>query len=204
MVAVKVWLGGEGPCELGTRADGRDEPGAIEALLARIEPTGWIVDGAQRWKHIRKFRAGHAARGGDNHEDLHNVLGLALKAWEAGCEVLAFTRDADADARRADAIARGIALAGSQFPMLVVIGGVACPAIEGWILALLGVRDSDALSRARTLELLRDRAIAEKKAGAYVEIVNAADLEQLPVGCGSLADWISSARVQLGSVLRGR
>jgi len=48
MVAVKVWLGGEGPCELGTRADGGEEPGVIEALLVRLEPSGWGIDGAQR------------------------------------------------------------------------------------------------------------------------------------------------------------
>jgi len=203
MEAVKVWLGGEGPCELGTRTDGGDEPGVIEALLLRVEPKGWIVEGAQRWKYIRKYRAGHAARGGRNHEDLHNVLGLALKAKDVGCKVLAFTRDVDADDRRADAIARGIALAGELFPALVIVGGVACPAIEGWMLALLGVRDSDAMSRVRTLELLRDREIEKKNADAYVEIVNAADLAHLPVGCGSLTDWLSTARTQLGRVLRG-
>ncbi len=204
MVAVKVWLGGEGPSELGTRADGGDEPGVIEALLLKVEPTGWIVDGALRWKHIRKYRAGHAARGGDNHEDLHNVLGLALIAWEAGCEVLGFARDVDADNRRADAVVRGSALASERFPMLVVIGGVARPAIEGWVLALLGVRDSDAMSRTRALEFLRARAIEEKKASAYVEIVNAAELDSLPVGCDSLAGWSSTARTHLGRALRGR
>jgi hypothetical protein len=204
VVAVKVWLGGEGPSELGTRADGGDDPGVIEALLLKVEPTGWIVGGALRWKYIRKYRAGHAARGGDNHEDLHNVCGLALTAWEAGCEVLAFARDVDADDRRADAIARGIALASEQFPMLVVIGGVARPAIEGWVLALVGVRDADELSRARALELLRARTIEEKQASAYVEIVSAAELDRLPVGCGSLAGWIATARTRLGRALRGR
>jgi hypothetical protein len=203
MVAVKVWLGGEGPSELGTRADGGEEPGMLEALLLRLEPTGWIVAGAQRWKYIKKYRAGHAARGGDNHEDLHNVRGLALAAWEAGCEVLAFTRDVDADARRAAAVARGIEQARELFQMLVILGGVARPAIEGWVLALLGIRDSDALSRARAIELLRDGAIAEKKASGYVEVVNAADLDRLPVGCSSLADWLTTARTHLGRVLRG-
>lgn len=204
MVAVRVWLGGEGPSELGTRADGGDEPGVIEALLRKLEPAGWVVDGAQRWKYIRKYRAGFAARGGENHEDIHNVLGLALKASEGeGCEVLAFTRDADADDRRAAAIARGIELATEQFPMLVIVGGVARPAIEGWVLALVGVRDSDALSRARAVELLRDRSIEEKRASAYVEIVNVADLDRLPVRCGSLTGWLSAARTKLGRVLRG-
>lgn len=203
MVAVQVWLGGEGPSELGTRADGGDDPGVIEALLLKVEPAGWIVGGALRWKYIRKYRAGHAARGGDNHEDLHNVRGLALTAWEAGCEVLAFTRDVDADDRRADAIARGIEQARSLFPLLVIIGGVARPALEGWVLALLGVRNSDALSRAKSLELLRSRSIEDKKASAYVEIVTAADITKLPVGCDSLASWLSAARTHLGQALRG-
>jgi hypothetical protein len=203
MVAVKVWLGGEGPSELGTRADGGDEPGVIEALLVNIEPRGWVVDGAQRWKYIRKYRAGHALRGGANHEDIHNLLGLALSARDAGCEILAFTRDVDADEDRAAAIARGIALATDMFDTLVVVGGVARPAIEGWILACARARDSDSMSRARTLAELRGREIDAKSAAAYVAIVEACDLDRLPPGCASLSDWISNARTQLGRVIRG-
>jgi hypothetical protein len=193
VVAVKVWLGGEGPSEIGTRADGGDAPGVLEALLLRLEPTGWRVDGAQRWKYIRKYRAGHAARGGENHEDMHNVLGLAL----------AFTRDVDADARRASAVERGIEQAKTQFVTLSVIGGVANPAIEGWVIACLGVRGTDDMSRVRTLELLRERDIDEKSHAAYVAIVTEADLARLPPGCGSLNTWLSRARATLARVLRG-
>ena len=56
MVAVKVWLGGEGPSELGTRADGGDDPGVIEALLLKVEPSGgWIT--------TARTRLGRALRG---------------------------------------------------------------------------------------------------------------------------------------------
>lgn len=173
MVAVKVWLGGEGPCEIGTRGDGGDQPGVLEALLLRLEPAGWIVGGAERWQYIRKYRAGSALRAGRNHEDIHNVVGLALMAWEAACEVVAFARDTDADRERATAIEQGIAAAAGLFPMLVVVGGVARPAIEGWILALLGVRDTDGMSRQRTLDELAARDIDEKSPAAYVCVVEA-------------------------------
>lgn len=38
MVAVKVWLAGEGPSEIGNRDTGGDRVGVLEALLRRIEP----------------------------------------------------------------------------------------------------------------------------------------------------------------------
>jgi hypothetical protein len=38
VVAVKVWLAGEGPSEIGNRDTGGDRVGVLEALLRRIEP----------------------------------------------------------------------------------------------------------------------------------------------------------------------
>ena len=156
-----------------------------------------------RWQHIRKFRVGAVLRGGTSHQDLRNVCGLALVAWEAGCEVMAFVRDVDADDRRTDAIDAGMATAAELFPQLVMIGGVAKPALEGWILALRGVRDTDAMSRKRTLEKLRELAIAEKQVEAYVEVIEAADLDALPPGSDSLRDWLAIARVRLGAAVHG-
>ncbi len=203
MLAVKVFLGGEGNCELGGRADGNDRRGVIEALLLQIEPSGWIVGGALKWQHIRKFKAGGARELG-NHRDTHNVRGLALHAWEAGCEVMAFVRDVDAESeRRADAIARGIEAAANERPEVAIIGGGARPALEGWILALLNERNTDEMSRARTLERLRELEIVAKKAEAYVEVVEAAKLDALPPGCDSLTEWIAIARARLGAAIHG-
>lgn len=90
MPEIKVWLGGEGNCELGTRADGGDSVGVVEALLRKLEPLGWHVEGATKWQHIRKFRVGAAIRR-SGHGDTRNARALALIAFEAGCEVLALS-----------------------------------------------------------------------------------------------------------------
>ncbi len=201
MSEIKVWLGGEGPNELGTRADRGDQPGVVEALLVKVERSGWRVAGATRWKDIRKFRVGAALRDGENHQDIHNVCGLALKALDNQCAVLAFARDADSDDRREDAIARGIAAARQLYPRVRVIGGCALPALEGWILALSGVPKTDDMSRKRTLEELRIRAIDEKSTTAYVALVEAADLARLPNGCDSLTTWLGSAQAEFTAAL---
>jgi hypothetical protein len=105
---VKVFLSGEGSNELGSRCglaayQSDERPGVLHALLARVQPSGWVVGGARTWSTIRKYRAGKAA-----HADTHNVLGVALDAKEAGCEVLAFSRDLDRDAAREDVLPRQV------------------------------------------------------------------------------------------------
>ena len=101
---VKVWLGGDGPSEVGDRDRGGDRVGALEALLRRVEPDGWRVAGATQWRFIRKFRVG-AAVGNDTHGDIRNVAGLVNEAYEAGCEVVVFARDVDAEPARVAVIA---------------------------------------------------------------------------------------------------
>lgn len=202
---MKVWLGGEGPSEIGDRdrLDG-ERVGAIEALLRKVEPAGWQVGGAVRWQHIRKFVVG-AARGRGNHGDIHSVAGLLNMAYEAECAVVAFARDVDADEDRAAAIARGIELARGYAHLrdLRVIGGPAIPALEGWILALLGVRDTEAMSRNKTNALLAERDLGGKHAEDYVEVVEGANLDRLPPGCEALQAWVELARQVLGRAIRG-
>jgi hypothetical protein len=199
MPEVKVWLSGEGPSEVGDR----DKPngqrrGALEALLLRIESEGWSVDHAIRWKNIRKYRAG-----GAKHADTQNVKGLALEASENGADAVVFSRDIDADDERAAAIKTGIEEAERICPELEIIGGPAKPALEGWILALLGQRDTDSLSRKRANELLAKQEIAGKRAEDYVEVIENADLEHLPPGCESLKSWLERARAGLSKAIRG-
>lgn len=201
---MKVWLGGEGTCELGGRADGDDRRGVIEALLLRLESVGWTVVGATRWKYIRKFTARGALQKGENHGDIKNVMGLALEAHEAASEVLAFTRDIDADDERMKAIATGLEQAANLFPTLAIIGGGAKPAIEGWVLALRKVSRTDEMSRQRTLEELKAIGISAKSPEEYVAVVEQADLEQqLPGGCDSLVTWLATARGVMARALRG-
>jgi hypothetical protein len=84
-----------------------------------------------------------------------------------------------------------------------VIGGVARPAIEGWILALLGVGHTDDMSRKRTLEELKARGVDEKHPAAYVAVVEASEVANLPSGCDSLHGWLESAKLRLGEAVHG-
>jgi hypothetical protein len=192
---VKVFLSGEGRNELGSRAGQRayqsdQEPGVLHALLARVQASGWEVGGACNWSRIRKYRVGAAP-----HEDTHNVLGVALDAKEAGCEVLAFSRDVDKDLGRHQAIEDGIALVPRTFANAPeVIGGVAVPKLEGWILALLGVRGTEALSPSRAEKDLVAKGVAPKDGRAMVEKVEGADLAGIPPDAASLRTWLGRAR----------
>jgi len=202
-VQVKVWLGGEGPSEIGDRdLVGGERVGALEALLRKVEPSGWTLEGATRWSRIRKFRVSEAI-GRDNHGDIHSIAGLAQVAFEAGCEVVAFSRDVDADEHRADAIADGIAHARAKVPMVAIIGGPAIPALEGWILALLGVRDTEDKSRDRCNQLLAARDLDGKHAEDYVAVIEDADLDKIPPGSDALVAWLTLARDLLGTAIRG-
>lgn len=189
---VKVWLGKEGT----------NDAGALEALLRRVEARGWRVDGGTAWKDIRKYKAG-GARHESHHADVQNVKGLVLQAYEAGCEIVAFSRDEDADRERKRAIDDGISQAKNIFPTIEIVGGIARPALEGWILALLGERDTDEMSRARASQRLADRDTSLKSSAAYVALVEEAQLDQLPPGCDSLRDWLTVAREVLPRVIHG-
>lgn len=192
---LKVFLCGEGANELGSRARERayqndEQPGVIQALLRKVRPDGWRVGGAVTWKSIRKFKVGAAA-----HADTRNVLKAALDAREHGCDVLAFVRDEDGDTERSRAIDAGIERAerdGSG--PLAIVGGVAVPAIEGWILALRGEARTEERGRA---QLAAQLGADVKSTEAYVAVVEAADLATVPVDAESLRAWIRRAEVAL-------
>lgn len=199
----KVWLGGEGASEIGDRdRPGGQRIGAVEALLRRVEPRGWEVEGATQWRHIRSYRLGVGI--GGNHNDRHRIAGIALAAYEAACEVVAFVRDVDAEEQRADAIEAGLAAAQELFPLVQIIGGPAKPALEGWIAALLGCRESDTMSRIACATFLAEREMSGKRAEDYVGAVEIADLGRLPPGCDSLRVWLARASMILGAAVHGK
>jgi hypothetical protein len=202
MVAVKVWLAGEGPSEIGNRETGGERVGVLEALLRRIEPTGWVVDRASIWKDIRKYKAGSALRGAG---DDRSIQRLVLFAYEAGCEVVAFSRDRDSDPERETTIKDGLAAVTAAYPSVGVIGGLAKPCIEGWVLALAGVKQTEAMSRPRCDSELanRDLLAAEPAVEAFVAIVDRANLDALPNGCDSLTTWLARARAVLSPAVHG-
>jgi hypothetical protein len=194
---IKVFLGGEGNNELGTRWQHPpgDSPGVVETLLRRVRAGGWRVAGARDWKSIRKYRAG-AARAHPDHEDARNVRGLVLHAYEEACEMLAFVRDDDGDDRREPAILQALeAITSLRFAdeyhyELAIVGGIAKPNLEGWILCLLDVTGTDVMTRARIDHELATTDVQLKSTAQYVAI---AETGALPSGNGSLPAWLARA-----------
>ena len=202
--SVRVFLCGEGSNELGSRAgdpvyQNDRNPGVLHALLCRVQASGWEVGGARDWKRIRKYRVAGAP-----HADTHNVLGVALDAKEANCQVLAFSRDADTDPERVGAIEDGIA----RVPLTLasppdIIGGAAVPTLEGWILALRGVRRTETMSPQKAASELTKAGIAAKDGTAMVEQVELTDLGKIPADAKSLTMWLGRAEVLRRRVAAG-
>ena len=201
---VRVFLCGEGRNELGSRCghpayQTDAEPGVLHALLRRVEASGWEVGGARDWTSIRKYKTGVA------HRDTHNVLGVALDAKEAGCDVLAFSRDVDNDTTRKDAVEQGIRRIPETFTAAPeVIGGVAVPTLEAWILALLGELHTEELTTKRAELRLDERGVASKDGRAMVLVAENADLDKLPKDAAALAAWLARARAVLPAMVAKR
>jgi len=137
------------------------------------------------------------------------VLGLVLAAYEAAADAVAFSRDEDGDPDREDAIAMALAWVRDDSGWSIhVIGGVAKPAIEGWILALRAVPGTDEMSRARAAVHLAEHRIELKSTHHYVEVIAQAELGEaphfgLPSGAASLRAWLVTAHDVLARVVYG-
>lgn len=206
----RVWIVGEGNNELGAGDGyGGRHRGVLEALLTRVRDAGWECAGKQQWHAIQKFRAGGARLGAANHGDYLNVLGLALEAYEHAADTVAFTRDVDSDPDREDAVAAALAWIREESGWLIdVIGGVAKPAIEGWILALRAVPGTDEMSRPRAQAQLAAHGIGAKSSADYVDVVEQAQLGEpprfdLPSGAESLRAWLAAAHEVLTRLVHG-
>lgn len=197
MNQARVFLGGEGQNELGSRLghpayQSNEAPGVVEALLRRVRPSGWTVIGACKWCEIRKLRAR-----GPSPQDEQNVLGLTLEAARARADVLAFTRDAEDDKGRPRVIAKALAQAQEQFPAVALIGAAAVPVLEGWILALQGETGTESLRQAAAQSLLGRKGIEDKNTRMMVEVVAKADLRAIPKDARSLHGWLARAETAL-------
>jgi hypothetical protein len=204
---VKVFLGGEGTNDIGTRAQATgNRPGVIEVLLKKLRPDGWKVVGAIEWKSIRKYRAGAATQRAD-HADVHNVHALVQRAYEDACEMLVFVRDVDGEQLRAKAIRKAVAelkvdeWAADYGYALAIAGGIAQPTLEAWILHLHGVPNTDELTKAGAERKLLDHGIALKSSANYLAIAEACD--PLPTGAGSLCEWLDCARATFAQLIDG-
>lgn len=204
---IKVFLGGEGANELGTRGQRPpgDDPGVIETLLRRVRPDGWCVAGAIEWKAIRKYQAGAAARY-PRQGEIYNILRLLLLAYEQACAMVVFVRDVDRDEERQDTAIRTLrSPAARRFAddhgyELAAVSGMATPNLEGWMLCLLGRRRTDDLSPKRAQRDLEAEGVPAKSTHHFVEI---ARTRPLPADAGSLSSWLSDASAAFQRLIDG-
>jgi hypothetical protein len=75
-----------------------------------------------------------------------------------------------------------------------VIGGVAVPTLEGWVLALSQEPRTEELTPKRAAQALQDKGVKPKDGTAMVRLVEEADLSKLPSDATSLAAWLARAR----------
>lgn len=199
MTALRVFLAGEGRNELGSRAahpsfQSDKEPGVLGALLTRVRSDGWTIVGALQWKDLPKLKA-H----GPSPDEAQQVERLILRAEEAGADIVAFSRDADdeKDARRA-ALHRGIEMARTESRCrIAVIGEVAAPTIEGWILALTGRRSTETMTAVKAQRELQITGIAAKDTAAMVRAIERCSAETIahpPDDALGLIRWLTAAR----------
>jgi hypothetical protein len=203
MSEVSVFLGGEGGNELGSwfgdHAYQNDSaPGVIKALLLRTQQDGWRIIGARTWKTCRKYTAYHRSPAGlqglfrSDHE-AQAVLGLVLDARESGARAVAFLRDEDGCPERIKPIADAIRQAREYWPEVKLVGEVAVPVLEGWILAALGETKTESMSKAKAQHLLADRGVT-----TTADMVKAVlSGTPLPQDATRANNWLEQARTIL-------
>jgi hypothetical protein len=193
---VKIFLGGEGPTELGEyfkEPSYRNQPGelgVLEALLRKIKVEGWEISGAERWSKIRKYKVGRSPE----ENEVQNVLGLVQMALDANCDAVVFTRDRDRYEAREEAVFTGIERAKQEKWIHAVVGGVAIEEIEAWILALLGEHRTERVGKAKEHLEARHRI---SNTSQMVEVIENADLDKIPSDAASLRRWLDDARAHL-------
>lgn len=203
MSEVRVFLGGEGGNELGSwfgeHAYQNDStPGVIKALLLRTQQDGWMIVGARTWKTCRKYTVQHSPPAGlrylirSDHE-ARAVLGLVLDARESGAHAVAFLRDEDGHPERIKPIEDAVRRAREYWPEMKVIGDVAVPVLEGWILAALGETKTESMSKAKAQRLLEDRGVTTT-ADMVKAVLSGAPL---PQDASRAHKWLEQARTIL-------
>ncbi len=202
---MKVFLGGEGPNDIGDWANypyyhgEHPRHGVVGILLEKVEPDGWEVEGAIAWKRLRKLRVGKHGKA-----EVRNVQALLLKAREAGCDAVAFIRDRDRDERRQQDVEEGIAQASQEYPQgPQIIGGMAIEKLESWMAALAGNTGSEAMRENRLHAIFDELQIEWKSTRQYAEFAEAADLDQVPDDALSLTAWLDRAREVFGQEANG-
>lgn len=197
-----IWLGGEGNNELGNAhaAAPYREPairGVLHALLDHAAPGASArVVGGTEWSKVPKYSAQPTMP-----PEARNLLGVVQKAKERRCSIVAFVRDSDEGAGRhakahLEAIADGARRAAELFPGVSLVGGLARPVLEAWILAFDGVPGTLSMTKAGAQRALATKGV-EKDTAAMVAIVEARHPDQLPADATDVRQWIEDARAAL-------
>jgi hypothetical protein len=148
---------------------------------------------------VASLRVGVPAKAAGPTDQIHCDEVLA-------CELLVFVRDDDGDPDRDPAIRDTLGrIASYGFAdeygyELAVVGGLARPKLEGWILCLRGVLCTDEMTRAAVDRVLADSDVGLKSTEDYVAVVEVA---VLPRGAGSLADWLRRAAETMAALIDG-
>jgi hypothetical protein len=83
---------------------------------------------------------------------------------------------------------------------LAIVGGIAKPKLEAWILCLLGIPGTDVMTRTRVDRELASVSVVTKSTEHYVEIAKSS---ALPAGDGSLAEWLARADATFRQLIDG-
>jgi len=180
-MTLSVFLAGEGRTELGGWFDAapyRAEPparGVLQALLAHACTARWEVRDASPWKDVPLYASGDHASPEERRALRHILL-----ARERGCQVVVFARDTDRDRDRQQQLERAIEQAPAKVPECPhVVGAPAVPNIEAWVLALQGVRGTEAMRAGAQARLVAAITKITKGAPGYVEaMVSAVDASE--------------------------
>jgi hypothetical protein len=195
----KVFLAGEGSNELGGWANKieyrTEEPGILEILLRKVKAEGWMICGAKTWKEIKKYRAGE-----HRSAEERNILGICYEAQKNGYDVITFSRDSDGNRERVADIQKGIQSATLLWSdRLGIIGGCAIPCIEGWILAIAGIKDTESSSRTKIETRIIELGIHLKNTTEMVAKIEECGIDAIAADAHSLISWIETARDKLPS-----
>jgi hypothetical protein len=121
-----------------------------------------------------------------------NVLGLALRARDRGCDAVVFSRDRDGRTDREKDVLDGLRRANGVFAgRPKIAGGMAVEMIESWVASLQGTRRAESAADPSTL--LADNSLVGKRS-----VVESADLTRLPADACSLRRWLAAAARVLG------
>jgi len=194
---MKILLVGEGPGELGGRSGEKayqtDSPGVLEALLKKVQSSGWEIADSIQWMYIRKYKAG-----GFRSAEQRNVKGLYNLAKEKGYDALAFARDRDGDKQRQELIEGAIAELLKEHPQGPgIIGGMVVEKLEAWILALAGKNKSENTKHPE--KRLGEITLEPMTLSQMLAVVAETDLSKIPKDAQSLNTWLERARAVLGS-----